>query len=471
MKAYSRESGRGQLRGEVAAQYPGRRAAWLLPRIVCPSRMRLWFWFLAAFLAGTIMAKAQDASFPLHVAADGRHLEDAGGRPFLVTGDAAWSLIAELTREEAEEYLQQRRRQGFNTLLVSLLEHKFSRKAPRNIYGDAPFLAGKEFEEPNEAYFKHADWVLQRANELGFLVLLTPAYLGSQGGDEGWYQAMKRVGVPTLHAYGEYLGRRYARLPNIVWVNGGDYDPANRALVAAVASGLASTNPSALQTAHGDPETSIDEFWGGAKWLSFDTVYTYRDVAQESLRRYLRGTKMPFVLIESRYENEGADEEKIRQIAYGALLSGAAGQVFGNSPVWHFSGPGVQGNFGDWRAALGSPGARSISYLKKLFDTLSWWKLVPDQGKLAGRGENVVCARADDGSFALVYITGDKAVSLDLEAISTSTLKARWYDPSSGTYTGASAMLETSGTTRFEVPAPKNKAGYSDWVLVVGGAG
>ena len=41
------------------------------------------------------------ATFPLRIPAGKRHLEDAAGQPFLLHGDAAWSLIAQLTREDA----------------------------------------------------------------------------------------------------------------------------------------------------------------------------------------------------------------------------------------------------------------------------------------------------------------------------------------------------------------------------------
>lgn len=46
------------------------------------------------------------AAFPLSVSADHRHLQDAQGKPFFITGDAAWSLIAQLSREDADKYLR-----------------------------------------------------------------------------------------------------------------------------------------------------------------------------------------------------------------------------------------------------------------------------------------------------------------------------------------------------------------------------
>src|SRR5882672_12100710 len=67
------------------------------------------------------------ARFPLEIAVGQRYLRDMSGAPFLIQGDAAWSLIADLTREEADAYLADRAARGFNTILVNLLEHRFAR--------------------------------------------------------------------------------------------------------------------------------------------------------------------------------------------------------------------------------------------------------------------------------------------------------------------------------------------------------
>ncbi len=99
-------------------------------------------------------------AFTLSIAPSKQYLEDAGGHPFHTKGDAAWSLIAGLTREEAELYLSDRRAWGGNTLLVSLIEYRYSANAPANVYGQDPFTIQGDFATPNEAYFDHADWVL-----------------------------------------------------------------------------------------------------------------------------------------------------------------------------------------------------------------------------------------------------------------------------------------------------------------------
>ena len=118
----------------------------------------------AGAAGGASAVPSAGAAFPLGVEPGRRYLEDAAGAPFLIHGDTAWSLIAHL-REEAEGYLDDRHARGFNTLLVSLIEHRFASHAPANAYGDQPFLAPGDYASPNEAYFAHADRVLRRAGE------------------------------------------------------------------------------------------------------------------------------------------------------------------------------------------------------------------------------------------------------------------------------------------------------------------
>jgi maltooligosyltrehalose synthase len=58
---------------------------------------------------------------------------------------------------------------------------------------------------PNEAYFAHADMIVDMAAKKGMLVFLVPAYLGWNGGDEGWYQDILRAGKTRLRQYGRYV--------------------------------------------------------------------------------------------------------------------------------------------------------------------------------------------------------------------------------------------------------------------------
>jgi len=290
---------------------------------------------MSSLLAGASVL-ADGPAYPLKVSANGRYLVDQRGVPFLVQGDAPWSLIVGLTREEATQYLEARRAKGFNTLLVNLIEHKF--KGPGNRYGEGPFTRPGDFLAPNEKYFAHADWVIRKAGEMGMQILLAPMYLGYKGSDEGWIEEALANGPGRCREYGRYLGRRYRDFPNILWVMGGDRDPEeSRAEVEALAEGIREYDSQHLFTAHCAPEHSAVEEYPRESWLGLNTTYTYQLVHPKLLQDYNRKPVRPFILIESTYEGEhNSTPLQVRRQACWTLLSGATGQVMGNRPIWLF---------------------------------------------------------------------------------------------------------------------------------------
>lgn len=410
-------------------------------------------------------------TYPLQLAAGQRFIVDQTGAPFLIHGEAAWSLIVNLTNEQADQYLEDRRQKGFNALMVNLIEHQYAANAPRNIYGDAPFVVTGDFSTPNEAYFAHADLILQKAADKGMVVFLTPAYLGFNGGSEGWYQEMSANGTTKLTNYGKFLGNRYKNYSNIVWLEGGDYDPPNKALVNAVVAGIKTFDTAHLHTAHNNQGTSPIAFWASAGWLDLSDVYTYPvnnnsvPVYQKSLTEYGRSNWKPFFLAESTYEGEySAPQTLIRQQAYEALLCGAMGDFFGNRPIWLFD-PG-------WESALSSRGSLDMINVRLFFGSRHWEKLVPDSAHTfvtAGFGSNgptrSLAARASDGTWAATYLPTARTITVNLSSFA-GVVQAHWYDPTSGAMTTVpGSPFANAGTVNITTPG-LNATGTADWVLV-----
>lgn len=407
-------------------------------------------------------AVAAAAAFPLKKVATHRCLAAQDGQPFLMHGDAAWSLIVQLKREEALRYLDDRRRRGFNTLLVNLIEHEVARNAPRNAYGDAPFLSPGDFSQPDEKYFAHADWVLERAGERGFLVLLAPGYLGYEGGSEGWYAEVRKAGTERMRMYGRYLGTRYRDARNVIWVHGGDFNPPDRAGMLALEEGIHETDPESLHTFHGARGTAARPFLGeDGKWLDLDTVYTSeKNVMRSSLAEY-RASRMPFIFIEGQYENAKANELVVRSQAYQAMLSGACGQVMGNKPVWSFDA--------SWEKALDSPGARSMTRLRGLLDQHRWFDFHPAPNGFIVEGEGAHSERAaaavsSDERRVLVYVPTARTIALDAKQLRM-PIRAQWIDPAGGPAAHA-APASAKGGVAFTTPG-KNASGFGDWLLVI----
>jgi PKD repeat protein len=406
-------------------------------------------------------------AFPLHTETGKRYLVDANGQPFFIHGDTPWSLIAQPKREEVVQYLDDRRAKGFNTILVNLIEHLFADNAPANAYGDAPFVSPGDFATPNPAYFDHAEYVVAQAAERQMLVLMTPAYMGFNGGAPGWYQEMVANGAAKLRAYGQYVANRFAAYDNIIWVQGGDFNPPEKELLRALAQGIRDVDPAALQTFHGARGTSALGFFGtGESWLKVNDIYTTEStVVENAFTEYARSA-MPFFLIEARYENEGAGTETVvRSQAYQAVLSGAMGHLMGNRPVWGFDA--------GWQTALNSPAATTLQVLRTLFEGLAWPDLVPDTSAsllLAGTGSGITraaAAKSTTGSIGIVYMPSIRTITVNLDQLSGPNVRVRWFDPTNGSYaTIAGSPFSASGSRDF-TPTGNNSRGLGDWVLTL----
>jgi Protein of unknown function (DUF4038)/Putative collagen-binding domain of a collagenase len=414
---------------------------------------------------------ASPLKFPLSAVKGQGFLRDGEGHPFLIFGDSAWSLLTQLTREEAELYLEDRRHKGFNTLLVNLIEHMYADNAPRNAYGEAPFLPANDFSSPNPLYFDHAEWVLRRAAAKGLMVLLAPAYSGANGGPEGWYKEMAANGPAKLGKYGVYVGGRFKELNNIIWVHNGDYNPPQRELVQAVAAGIRSMQPHALHVAHNAPETSGFDYWSSDELpMQLDTIYTYEPVLKTALR-LAKNSNVPYFLIESTYENNpDGSPLRVRSQAWQALLAGAAGQVFGNNPIWHFNAPAIQPQPMNWRMALDSPGTFSSVHLRNLLLSLPWASLEPDIdgefliGGALGGHQQAAAALTSDGTAGVIYIPTPRRITINMRKLA-GEVTCRWFDPSAGRFLSDTEHRPSNIAARnFEPPVCSVEG---DWVLLL----
>ena len=435
----------------------------------------------------TTAAPTGSGAFPLSVSTDGRYLVDAKGAPFRIQGDSAWSLIANLTYAEADQYLTDRRTRGFNTVLVNLIEHKFAVQAPANRSGDGPFTSPGNFATPNERYFAFADSIVDLAASKGMLVLLAYAYLGNGGGDEGWAPEMARSVNTTsvMTAYGQFLGDRYKNRSNIVWVAGGDYNPAGTPIEAkskAILDGIKAAGARQLVTGHWSSDMISTDEAAFASSIDLNGGYNYSTSYMEPLAASKRSPARPSFLFETGYEDEGwvpGDRTSVRAYEWQAALSSTAGTFYGQRDVWELATDSWSSGypFGSqrWQLSLARPGALDMQRLGAFFQSLPWWKLVPaasggmrtlvtSGGGSLGSNDYVTAAAALDGSMLVAYAPTGRTITVDLSVMS-GPAQARWFSP----VTGNSVTVATSqpnAPSTFTTPGD-NGAGVSDWVLVV----
>jgi hypothetical protein len=446
---------------------------------------------VACCLATVALASASSAwaqpVYPVKVGPTGRYLVDQTNAPYLIHGDTAWSIIVQLTREEAERYLEDRRQRGVNSIIAELEIHHYTNNTPywRNRYGAVPFGSSsglaQDFTLRNEAYFAHADWVINKAAEKGIQVFLNPLYLGYQGTDEGWDDEVIANGTARMRNYGLYLGNRYRNFPNIVWIMGGDRNPKPtgypdlRSHIDALANGIREVDPNHLMTYHNESGFSSRDTVDGAPWLTLNATYTYPwndHLTKKLIQDYNRTPVMPFNLLETVYENmHNRPRLYIRAQAYWADFSGGTGQFLGNDPIWHFGTLGYGG--GDWTGSSGlsSPASGDMVHLRKLMLSRPWHLFSPDhQHRIVTAGfgtvntdDYMMVVGASDRSTAMGYMYNARTITVDLSQISGSLVDAWWFNPATGSAVKI-GQYSTTGSRQF---TPPSSGGEGDWVIVL----
>lgn len=431
--------------------------------------------------------KMAPPAFPLSIAPSKKFLVDSNGAPFPIVGDSAWSLVTQASDADVTLYLDDRKNRGFTAILVDLMEHKFTSHSPRwkSAAGALPFSNNDDFATANPAFFDHAAWIVEQALARGILVFLTPAYLGYDCGDEGWCREMRASGVEKLTRYGKFVGERFSKYPNVIWVEGGDTvpsatgTPSDLDLVNAVVAGIeAGDGGKHLHTAHWKRGVSSSE-GPHVSWLDLDATYsgagldTYQDCFDDWKRD--QGVR-PVFLIEAFYEPTAKGSPPVlRAQMYEPMAAGSAGFFLGNHPVYFFGVPG-DGNpawsfpdapvTGPWKAELGSRGAAYATYARQLLNSIAWQDLKPDPEHVTARSGSAHFARTLDGRLGLAYFSTAASASIDMSAFAGAA-RPIWYDPTSGaSKASGSQPIANQGRHDFAPPGA-NAEGGRDWVLVL----
>ena len=461
------------------------------PKKQCMNTARqLHIFVIGLFFCGAVYG----ASFPVKISSTNpRILVDQNNAPFLMVGDSPHSLIVNLSASEAASYLADRAAHGFNSLWVELLcvGYTGGRSDGSLLNGTKPFTgtisgtSSYDLTTPNETYFAHVDRVIRMAATNGIEVMLDPIDTA------GLLQTALDNGSTRCRAYGQYLGNRYKNFPNLIWLNGNDYQKwsvaTNDAVITSVALGIKDKDPNHLQTVELNYQASCsldDPNW--APIVSLNLAYTYYPTYAEVLHAYNQSASTPVFMGEANFEYEtntdedGGSPRILRMQEYWTMLSGATGQLYGNKYIWRFL-PG-------WQSHLDSPGVVQLGYMENLFGARKWYNLVPDQthafvtagygsfvsssppatttsGRFAGN-DYVTAAVTPDGSLGMAYLPQGGTITVAMTKLQN-TITARWFDPGANTFRAiVGSPFSNTGTQQFTSPG-NNSAGDPDWVLVL----
>jgi hypothetical protein len=418
----------------------------------------------------------------LKVSENRRFLVHDDGRPFFFLGDTGWTVVHRLDRGEIERYLENRADKGFNVIQVMGIS-EFDGLTDPNPYGDLP-LIDRDPAKPNDAYFRHVDYLVERAAARGMWTALLPTW-ADKVGPRLWGTDPVVFTPENAEPYGEWLGRRYRDAP-IIWVLGGDRDPVeegHRATWRAMATGLDRGDGGRhLMSFHPQGRSASSTYFHDDDWLDFNMIqsgHRGRDFPNYEMiaRDYARTPAKPCLDAEPCYEDhpvrEGEgyfDEFDARRAAYWALFAGACGHTYGANGVFQSWRPGMPDRFGvrrPWQEALDLPGAGQMRHARALLEARPILDRIPDQALIAGdpggEADAPRATRAADGSYALIYTPTGNPFTADLRPLAGAEAVAHWYDPRSGT--ARAAGRRPTGTAHTFTPPTSGRG--QDWVLVL----
>ena len=433
---------------------------------------------LAVFMSFSCFAQQ------LKISDDKRHIVFENGIPFFWLGDTAWELFHRLDREEADMYLQNRADKGFNVLQAVVLAELDGLNDP-NPYGNRP-LMDNDPSKPNDAYYEHVDYIVDKANTLGMYIGMLPTW-----GDKfnlQWGVGPEVFNPKNAYDFGNFLGKRY-KDKQIIWILGGDRwpdDDEDLEITREMARGIRdAVGHTQLITYHPAGGRISSMWFHHDDWLDLNMFQSSHGKwnnpnYRTTLEAYKLEPTKPVLDGEPCYEdhpinwnngdNGWFDEFDSRRAGWWSMLAGACGNTYGNHNIWQMWQPGrdpIGSARTPWWQAIDQPGAFQAGYMRKFFESFEWQKLLPSSDIIkAGpntTGKEILAAQAIDGSFAIAYAPFGSNFTLNLSHLKDS-LKARWFNPRNNSYINL-GDVEKGELITFDPPSDPKRG--NDWVLFV----
>lgn len=440
-------------------------------------------------MADTKNVKGDGVKF-LKVSSNASYLETTKGEPFFYLGDTAWELIHRLNREEVDLYLSNRKEKGFTVIQAVVLSEIHGLTDP-NSYGDLPLIDSNP-SSPNEKYFEHLDYIVEKAESLGLFIGLLPTW------GKYWKSGKELIFTEkSAKDYGIFLGSRYKN-NQIIWVLGGDQNIVTneeKLIIDALANGLREGDEgNHLITFHPRGPGQSSRQVHNSKWLDFNMTQSSHAAKNHDNGIYIENDrsftpKKPTLDGEPRYETMPVgfylenhdrlnrfDAFDVRQAAWWAVLSGACGHTYGDNNIWQMWKPGLQSAIYacvPWFEAIHHPGSRQMGIMRYFMEKNDFHKMIPDQdiiidGSKKG-GSKIRAMRSSDGHRLIVYTPFGEQFTLDQSIIKASCCKQSWFDPRYGIYLQFRLSPRDWDCHSYQSYTPPTNGRGQDWVLVLEG--
>jgi hypothetical protein len=461
--------------------------------------MRVFPALLIALLSGfTFSASAQ-----IRVSDNHRFLADSTGKPFFWLGDTDWELFHRMNREEAEQFLETRRKQGFNVIQAVALGEFNGLRQP-NRYGDWPLnnedptqfnvTPGSDPKNPYEYdYWDHVDFIISKIIEKGMYVGLLPTW-----GDKvlkGWGEGPVIFNAQNAEVFGKNIATRYKDTKDrIIWILGGDRpaEPEVRPVWDAMAKGIESVvGKEAFICYHPNGAASSSPYLHNEEWLDMNAIQSGHGNREIEAWKMIANDlalkpQKPVLDMEPCYEDHPVNPwdgkwtragrgyfsaYDVRARIYRGVFAGGCGVTYGHHAIWSFANKELYAPItnGDtiltWQQASEAAAANEMKFLKNLMLSRPYFVRIPDQTIILSNAgtdwkDLLIATRDVNNTYAFIYLPQNQPVTIDVSRISGNIKKVYWYSPETGKVVPSPDVR--SGQRTFTPP----KDG-KDWVLVI----
>jgi len=408
------------------------------------------------------------------------------GKPFFWLGDTAWELFHRLSKEDATYYFKKRSEQGFTVIQAVTLAELDGLHTP-NANGDLP-LIDDDPTKPNEKYFAHVDTLINIAGKFGLTIAMLPTW-GDKVDKSSWGKGPEIFNAKNANTFGKWMGQRFEKKTNLIWIMGGDRNPKNaqqveiwNALAEGVTAGAGGHNK-VLMRFHPQPNAlGSAEWFHQSDWLDFNMFQNGHCRDQEHYLKistlYNKAPFKPIIDGEPMYEDHPvcfnekdlgtSSAYDIRKYAYLDLFAGAFGHTYGCHDVWQMydsTRVGVNGPHFPWKIALDLPGANQMKFARELMESKPMLDRIPDQSILIESdetpGERIQATRGKD--YIFVYSCVGKRFRLKMAQIPGEKSAFFWVNPR----TGEKSTKNNINNTGIQTFTPPTKGYGLDWVMVL----
>ena len=431
----------------------------------------------------------------LQVADSGRYLCHADKTPFFWLADTHWLGLG------ARERLYESNFPLFSSMFRGMADYR--RLQEYTVYqmnfflsaaGDCdgtgtsneggPLWLDHPFGRLNPDFFRNTDIRIRYLVSLG----ITPC-LGMD-----WGHAIRKDNVEEFARAVRYVIARYCALP-VVWFVAGEFGgSSDYACWNDIGRQFEQYDPYAhVTTIHGNGENFVEDpaahepnadFFREEPWYDMVMIQTGHEpnTPRRNIWRYYYDRKPTKPIFEAEQAYEGIWEVKeplTREQAYLSIMHGSFGITYGAEGVWDDTWDTADEHQVvkpwwpvPWYDGLLLPQARHMTYLKRLFESVSWWKLEPGEYlRLSNPTHTMrdIVAKADPEKQELLVYYVHCAEDYDTDVTvcglrSGDRYTASWYNPSTGAFEPAGTLTaEANG----ELPLPPRPVKHTDRMLVL----